>query len=74
MATLKERLKKDFLLKLASEASNTTHFINDVLSSKKYTTELTQFQNKVISNFFGEGSEVCCYVLFYNTNEMLVKN
>ena len=73
MSTLKERLQENFVLKLDSESSNTTEFINEVLSSKKYSMELTRFQNKVISNFFGEGSEFCCYALFYNTNEMLIK-
>ena len=73
MSTLKERLQEKFILKLASESSNTTDFINEVLASKKYSTELTRFQNKVISNFFGEGSEFCCYTLFYNANEMLIK-
>ena len=73
MSTLKERLQEKFILKLDSESSNTTDFINEVLSSKKYSIELTRFQNKVISNFFGEGSEFCCYALFYNANEMLIK-
>mgnify|MGYP003605609584 FL=1 len=73
MSTLKERLQEKFLLKLDSESSSTTDFINEVLASKKYSTELTRFQNKVISNFFGEGSEFCCYALFYNANEMLIK-
>ena len=73
MSTLKERLQENFVLKLDSESSNTTDFINEVLASKKYSTELTRFQNKVISNFFGKGSEFCCYALFYNANEMLIK-
>ena len=73
MSTLKERLQENFRLKLDSESSNTTNFINEVLASKKYSTELTRFENKVISNFFGEGSEFCCYALFYNANEMLIK-
>lgn len=73
MSNLKSRLQEKFSLKLASESSNTTDFINEVLASKKYSTELTRFQNKVISNFFGEGSEFCCYALFYNANEMLIR-
>ena len=70
---MKKRLQENFILKLDSESSNTTDYINEVLASKKYSTELTRFQNKVISNFFGEGSEFCCYALFYNANEMLIK-
>jgi hypothetical protein len=73
MSTLKQRLQEKYLLKLDSESSNTTDFINDVLTSKKYSTELTPFENKFISIFFGKGSEVCCYELFYNANEMLIK-
>lgn len=73
METLKERLQEKFSLKLDIVSNVTASFINEVLSLKKYSTELTSFENEVISNFFSEGSKFCCYSLFYNSEEMLIK-
>ena len=73
MGYLISRLQEKNLVKLDLESNNTSLFIKEVLSSKRYTTELTYFQNSVISKFFGEGTSVCCYELFYNENEILSK-
>ena len=73
MNNLLSRLQENFLLSLNLESNQVTEFIIDILSKKKYTTELSFFENKIISNFFKQGSCYCCNVLFYNENEMLQK-
>jgi hypothetical protein len=73
MGNLISRLQENFLVKLNSEDSNTSVYIREVLTLKRYETELTYFENKVISTFFEKGNDICCSILFYSSEYMLMK-
>ena len=73
MKNLLSHLQENFVIALNSENNHVTEFITNTLTQKRYTTELSFFENKVISNFFKKGSCFCCYILFYNENEMCYK-